>query len=258
MLAADVAGTGRGDSIGSYRMANVEGKAYAINVVTPLVPWKAFILRIYFWVILQAIKLVGFLDIPRRFSFLASVTLIRTQLDLKKLSFIYFARWTLIGRKNFPYLGDGQPVEDLKYDYMIFCSNFTGTWDAYIDAFSQIIPAGIDGIWQWTVNYQRTQPLTPFKKHIAANQADTDYYYSAYPGASTTDVRLALELEAKFTEFAESALAMPPEKFDAAYSDFLIQIQNNLATTGHDVGAGARDESISPGDQHGCDTAEVR
>ena len=160
-------------------MANVEGKAYAINVVTPLVPWKALILRIYFRIILLAIGLVGKLDIPRRFGFLASIPLVRTQLNLKKLSFIYFARWTLVGRKGFPHLGDGQPAEDLNYDYLIFCSNFTGTWDAYIDAFSEIIPDGIDGIWRWTVNYRWTRPLTPFKQHIAANQADTDYYYSA-------------------------------------------------------------------------------
>jgi len=237
-------------------MANVEGKAYAINVITPLVPWKALILRIYFRIILLAIALVGKLDVPRRFSFLASIPLVKTQLNLKKLSFIYFARWTLIGRKHFPYLGDGQPVESLKYDYMIFCSNFTGTWDAYIDAFSEIIPEGIDGIWQWTVNYRRTRPLTPFKQHIAANQADTDYYYSAYPGASTTDVRLALGLAAQLDAFADGALALPPEQFEAAYSAFLNELQNRLATTGHDEAALRGGRRTAPGDVPGCDTAE--
>ena len=153
-----------------------------------------------------------------RLGLLAKIPLIAVQLNLKKLSFIYFARWVVIGRGSFPRLDPRQPEERLNYDYMIFCSNFTGTWDAYIDAFSEIIPAGIDGIWMWTVNYDRTRPITRFKKHIAANQADTDYYYSAYPGASTTDVRQALDLDAKLRAFADRALALPPDQFDAAYS----------------------------------------
>ena len=217
-------------------MANVEGKAYALNVVTPLVPWKAIIVRIVFRVILMAIGLVSFLGGPDHLGLLGKIRLLRVQVKLKRLSFIYSARWVVIGRGGFPRLDPRQPEERLNYDYMVFCSNFTGTWDAYIDAFSEVIPTGIDGIWRWTVNYDPTRPVTRFKKHIAANQADTDYYYSAYPGASTTDVRLALDLEAKLLAFADGALAMPPDRFDDAYSKFLLDIQNDLATTGHDVG----------------------
>jgi hypothetical protein len=178
---------------------------------------------------------------------LAKIPLIAVQLNLKKLSFIYFARWVVIGRRSFPRLDPRQPEERLNYDYMIFCSNFTGTWDAYIDAFSEVIPSGIDGIWMWTVNYDRTRPITRFKKHIAANQADTDYYYSAYPGASTTDVRQALDLDAKLRTFADRALSLPPDQFDAAYSTFLVDIQNDLATTGHDVGPES-EPAEGPGD----------
>jgi hypothetical protein len=136
---------------------------------------------------------------------------------------------------------------------MIFCSNFTGTWDAYIDAFSEIIPDGIDGIWKWTVNYRYTRPLTPFKQHIAANQADTDYYYSAYPGSSTTDVRLALDLEAKLRAFADGASTLAPEQFDEAYSQFLNEIQVDLATTGHDLGPDI-ETFAGPGDVAACAT----
>jgi hypothetical protein len=217
-------------------MPNVEGKAYALNVITPLSPWKTPILRSFFWLIILAIRLVGIFGSG---GLLGRIPLIQVQLRLKQLSFIYFARWVLIGRRRFPHLGDGQPVERLNYDYMIFCSNFTGTWDAYIDAFSEIIPQGIDGIWKWTVNYRYTRPLTPFKNHISQNQADTDYYYSAYPGSSTTDVRLALDLETKLHAFADKSLTLAPEEFDAAYSQFLNGIQLDLASTGYGLGPGS-------------------
>jgi hypothetical protein len=216
-------------------MANVEGKAYALNIVTPLVPWKAFCVRIFFKIVLLAIGFVNLVG-QSRLGVLGKIPLIAAQVNLKKLSFIYFARWVVIGRGSFPRLDPRQPEERLNYDYMIFCSNFTGTWDAYIDAFSEVIPVGIDGIWQWTVNYDRTRPVTRFKQHIAANQADTDYYYSAYPGASTTDVRQALDLDAKLLAFADKALALSPDEFDDAYTKFLLDIQDDLATTGNDSG----------------------
>jgi hypothetical protein len=220
-------------------MANVEGKAYALNIITPLVPWKAFCLRIFFRIILLTLGFISWIGGPSRLGWLAKIPLISVQLKLKQLSFIYFARWVVIGRNRFPRLDSRQLQEKLNYDYMIFFSNFTGTWDAYIDAFSEIIPTGIDGIWKWTVNYDPSRPLTRFKKHIAANQADTDYYYSAYPGASTTDIRLALDLQAKLQAFADQALTMAPDQFDEAYSRFLLDIQGDLATTG-----GANDVAI--------------
>jgi hypothetical protein len=239
----------RASGAGDAGMANVEGKAYALNVITPLVAWKTFCLGIFFLLIRLAIRLVGIFGGG---GLLGKIPLIQVQLKLKQLSFIYFARWVVVDKGSFPRLDSAQPEEDLHYDYMIFCSNFTGTWDAYIDAFSEIIPKGIDGIWQWTINYKYTRPLTPFKQHIAANQADTDYYYSAYPGASTTDVRQALDLDVKLWAFADSALNLPPDRFDVAYTQFLESIQLDLATTGHDAlvsGAGGG----APGDLAGCE-----
>jgi hypothetical protein len=215
-------------------MANVEGKAYAINIVTPISPWKTPFLRLFFLLILGALGVVKLLGGPTKLGFLAKLPLFKTQVSLLKLSFIYFARWVIVPRGRFPHVVEVQPVEKLKYDYTIFCSNFTGTWDAYIDAFSEVIPEGIDGIWGFSVNYKPTHPVTPFKNHIRDNQIDTDYYYSAYPGASTTDVRLALDLSAKLEAFAESSASLSPEDFARAYSAFLTSVQGDLSTTGLD------------------------
>jgi hypothetical protein len=215
-------------------MANVQGKAYAINIVTPISPWKTPFLRLFFLLILAALGVVKLLGGPTKLGILARLPLFQTQVNLLKLSFIYFAPWVIVPRGRFPHVVDAQPLENLKYDYMIFCSNFTGTWDAYIDAFSEVIPEGIDGIWGFSVNYKPTHPVTPFKTHIRDNQIDTDYYYSAYPGASTTDVRLALDLSAKLEAFAKTSDPLSPEDFARAYSAFLTSVQGDLSSTGLD------------------------
>ena len=61
---------------------------------------------------------------------------------LRVLSFIHYARWAVIRR--FPDAGGG---ERLHSSYLLFESNFNGTWDQYIDAFSAIVPARMKAIW---------------------------------------------------------------------------------------------------------------
>ena len=65
---------------------------------------------------------------------------------------------------------------------MLFCSNFNGTWDQYIDAFSDGIPGGLDLFWYSSTKYPHSIPITPFKELHPANQIDTNYYYNATPG----------------------------------------------------------------------------
>jgi len=89
-------------------MTNINGQAYAMNAITPMKPWKTPILRALFF-ILGAIKPL--------------------QTDPKNLSFIHFARSVIISRHQFPHLSPQQPRDELHYDYLIFFSNFNGTWN---------------------------------------------------------------------------------------------------------------------------------
>ena len=100
-------------------MANVEGKATAITVLTPVKPGGRFLLALVFW--------VG-----------RHVT--ATLEKLQQLSFIHYARWAVIRR--FP---DGGSGERLGHTYLFFESNFNGTWDQYIDAFSEVVPGAHEG-----------------------------------------------------------------------------------------------------------------
>ena len=194
-------------------MANLSGKQIAITTISPMKPWKTFFLKI-------VVFLRG-LGVGKE----------NTE-NLLELSFIHFARWTIVQRKKFPHLGDDQPAEELEYDYLFFCSNFNGSWEEYIDAFSMVLPGGMDKIWKWSVNYPGSQPITPFKEYIQSNQIDTDHYYTAYPGAATNDIKRALQLHEALASFADETRELSRDAFAERYARFLTSASGNLQTTG--------------------------
>ena len=194
-------------------MANRSGKQTAITTVSPMTTWNKSRLAV-----VLLFRKLGFGK--------------QNTENLLELSFIHFARWAIVKRGKFPHLGDSQPREDLKYHYLFFCSNFNGTWEEYIDAFSSVLPGGMNKIWKWSVNYPGAEPITPFKEYIQYNQIDSDHYYTAYPGAATNDVKRALHLRAALREFAEDTKALSPDAFAPRYARFLTKVAGDLQTTG--------------------------
>ncbi|WP_353071264.1 hypothetical protein [Tunturiibacter gelidiferens] len=192
-------------------MSNINGKVYAMNVVTPMKPWKTWILRLLFF-ILWNIK--------------------SQQKDLINLSFIEFARWVIVPRRRFPFLGNGQAQEDLQYDYLLFFSNFNGTWNQYIDAFSSVLSRGLNLIWRWSEKFPGSVPVTPFKEYIAQVQFDTDYYYTAYPYATANDLKAAHIVQSSLDQLAAQAQTSTPQQFADAYLRFVLQVQAHLGNTG--------------------------
>ncbi len=192
-------------------MSNINGKVYAMNAVTPMKPWKTWILRGFFF-LLGHIKPL--------------------QKDLIDLSFIEFARWVILPRKGFPFLGSSQVKEDLKYDYLLFFSNFNGTWNQYIDAFSAVLSKGLNLVWRWSEKFPGSVPVTNFKEYIARVQFDTDYYYTAYPHATANDVKSAHTVQSSLNQLELLAEQCNPQQFADAYLRFVLQVQSHLGATG--------------------------
>jgi hypothetical protein len=191
-------------------MSNVAGKAYGMNAVTPMRPYKT-------WV--------------QRTIFMASRALPSGLAGLLGLSIIHFARWVIIKRNQWPDLGQGK--QNLQNDYMLFCSNFNGTWDQYIDAFSDGIPNGLDLFWFASTRYPHSIPITPFKDYIRANQIDTDHYYNATPGAAQRDIKSALRIRRAILALAGQHKTLTPEDFQKAYIAELCKLQNELGYQGY-------------------------
>jgi hypothetical protein len=190
-------------------MSNVAGKTYGMNVITPMRPWRTWINRALFMV---------------------SRAIPRTLQGLLGLSIIHFARWVIIKRDQWPDRGQGK--QKLRNDYMLFCSNFNGTWDQYIDAFSDGIPSGLDLLWYSSTKYPHSIPITAFKNYIRANQIDTDYYYNSVPGAAQRDVKSALRVRRAVLDLAARHGSLSPAEFQKLYITTLIGVQNDPAQVG--------------------------
>jgi hypothetical protein len=183
-----------------------------MNVITPMPTSSTWLQRLIFMLSrAQPEKLAGLLG----------------------LSLIHFARWVIIKRDQWPAGDRGKPV--LACDYMLFCSNFNGTWDQYIDAFADGIPNGLDLFWYTSMKYPESIPISAFKGYIARNQFHTGYYYNATPGSAQRDIKAALKLYAELKCLAEKyrAPGSNPSTFAAEYRKSLTRIQNCLGSPGY-------------------------
>ena len=183
-------------------MANVEGKATAITVLTPVKRHGPLLLAVVFW--------IG-----------RNVT--ATLKKLQTLSFIHYARWAMIPR--FP---DGERGERLHHTYLFFESNFNGTWDAYIDAFSEVVPARMKAIWGTSYGFPGPVPVEPFKDYIRHNEFVANHYWSAYPQATTTEIISAQRVAVALDRFRRQSATLDPDAFKAAYDSFLTSVQRDL------------------------------
>lgn len=190
-------------------MSNIAGKAYAMNVITPIRWYKVWFNKLIFWIAKRNPS---------------------TLKGLVTLSLIHYARWVIIPRNAFPHLDSTQPKEELNYSYMLFFSNFNGSWDQYVDSFTFSIPAGLDLFWKMNVRYPKSVPLTPFHNYIQHNQIDTLHYFNAYPMAASNDVKSAKKVKKALIDFSTVSSSKTPDEFLADYHNLINQLQ-------HDFGA---------------------
>lgn len=137
-------------------MSNIAGKAYAMNVVTPIKWYWRWLNKFIFWTVNSgAMKLVG-----------ASLN------GLTTLSLIHYARWAIVKPNEFPRLSESQPKETIKYSYMFFFSNFNGSWAQYVDSFHSAIPSGLDLFWKNNVKYPLSATATLSRLHHIKSSMD--------------------------------------------------------------------------------------
>lgn len=194
-------------------MPNIAGKAFAMNLVTPIERVQAVLNRVQFWAIRQPI-----LNLSLR--------------GLQTLSMIHYARWVILQPHEWPRLSRSQPKEDLHYAYQLFFSNFNGSWAQYVDSFSAAIPSGLNLLWFKNVGWPNAVPEQPFHRYVEHNQVWTSHYYSAYPMAASNDVKSAQRVKDALGEFIEKTQTSSPEAFEREYNALLNELQADLSQMG--------------------------
>jgi hypothetical protein len=139
---------------------------------------------------------------------------------LRRLSFIHVAYWVVI---------DGFPRERrrARYSYLLFISNFNGSWFDYIDVFSTAVPKKMALLWGSSYGYPGARPPRAFTAHIRVNDRPLAHYYSAYPGATTTEIASALRVEQRYLA-AIKPVTGDPAKLAQAWRSFLVDVQRDL------------------------------
>ena len=191
-------------------MSNIAGKAYAMNLVTPLTELTADLNKVVF--------------------FGLKIPLFKEKLNgLVTLSMIHYARWSIVRPSEFPHLGGAQPEEDLEYNYMFFFSNFNGSWAQYVDSFSAAIPEGLNSLWKDNIGWPFAVPQAPFHRYINDNQLFTNHYYSAYPMAASNDIKAASRVKAELLDLISDSERDSAETFQKKYDRMLIRLQDCLS-----------------------------
>jgi deferrochelatase/peroxidase EfeB len=100
---------------------------------------------------------------------------------LRGIRTIHFARWILLPRT----------------DTLVFFSDYSGSWESYLEDFIMRAHDGLTGVWSNTQGFPKTKNLVedgatqagPFKRWARRQQIPTRCWYSAYPDLSTHRIR---------------------------------------------------------------------
>jgi hypothetical protein len=105
---------------------------------------------------------------------------IYTRGRLARVGTIHFARWVFMDNRR----------------RLLFCSNYDGSLDSYMDDFINKVAYGLNLVFSNGVGYPRTnfllglgaQDELKFKYYLRRHQVPTQVWYKAYPGLTTADL----------------------------------------------------------------------
>jgi hypothetical protein len=123
---------------------------------------------------------------------------------LAALAFIHYARWSVLEAVPAP---DGSGARRrLKSSYLLFESNYNGSLRDYLNAFTDVIPHRLAGLWGNCLEFEdtvenadgaaadRLLPPWAFRNYVERNELEVLHFHPAYPDATMIDVRQALAL----------------------------------------------------------------
>jgi hypothetical protein len=171
---------------------NLAGRAYALTVLTPVMPGHDALLR-------QCLaKLNRGAASP-----------------LASLPATHFARWVVFDRPAHT----GAPLQSNAQGspHLLFDSCLDGDRDEYLEAMRTGMSAAADAIWEHCVGYPGSGDAQAFAAYFRRHQVDARLFLAAYPVASVHDVRSSLALRQRLIDFALATQGFDAPALLAAY-----------------------------------------
>jgi hypothetical protein len=129
---------------------------------------------------------------------------------------IALGRWTLLRRRERP------PA-------LLFETNWSGTWESYIDDFARTMPMQWRSIWTGAEGYPGPKPVTDLLRYIEEHDHGADHFYCGYrEGATTQTVASALALRPRLERFVRDVDGVEPDEFVRRWRRFLADVQGHL------------------------------
>jgi hypothetical protein len=130
---------------------------------------------------------------------------------LRTLSFIHYARWTVLPGR-----------------WLHFESNFDGDLPGYIDTFAHALRWRMRLAWGMCQGYPGLVPAHRYAEWSDANTFPDDHFYAACPEATTSMVGAGLRLLPRFERLQKVVAGADPETFRREYLRFLTDVQKDL------------------------------
>jgi hypothetical protein len=208
-------------------MSNIAGKAYAINLITPIRDALIPINKLIFWA--------------------AGLPALQRKLlnGLPALSTVHFARWLIVRDRDLPQLSAEQPHERLRHSYLLVFGSINCSLQQCVNHFASAFPNALSWLCFGRPGWPQLG-LTTLQQKIARNQVWTDYFYSSYPLASANDIRSAEHVKRELCAFIERTEDAAPAEFMREYHALLKELQGNLGllSAAPIVSMAARDQAV--------------
>ena len=141
---------------------------------------------------------------------------------LYAMRFIHFAHWGLLTRM--PPKGGAR----LPFTYIVFTTNFNGDVNAYLDAFSILIPGRMRLLWSGAHAFPGPEPLGRFRHYVTSRVVATQHYWCAYPEASLKMIVAGLALEQELGALVRGARKDDPQAFARRWEAWVAEHGNAL------------------------------